>query len=87
MLFAGHTGVIHTALMELFPASVRTTSYSIGYNVGLAIFGGAGPLMVTALISSSGDPGIPAYYVILAALATAFCTIYLAETCNSRDQD
>lgn len=83
VLFAGHTGVIHTALMELFPASVRTTSYSIGYNIGLAIFGGAGPLIVTALIASTGDPGIPAYYVILAALATAGCAFFLSETRNS----
>lgn len=87
VLFAGNTGVIQTALMELFPASVRTTSYSIGYNIGLAIFGGAGPLIVTALIASSGDPGIPAYYVILAAVVTAVCTIYLAENRKSRIQD
>lgn len=87
ILFSGHTGVIQTALMELFPASVRNTSYSLGYNIGLAIFGGAGPLIVTTLIASSGDPGIPAYYVILSAVATAICTIYLAETRNSRVQD
>jgi MHS family proline/betaine transporter-like MFS transporter len=80
VLFAGHTGVIHTVLMELFPASVRTTSYSIGYNIGLAVFGGAGPLVVTALIGSTGDPGIPAYYIILAALASAACTVFLAES-------
>ena len=86
VLFAGHTGVIHTVLMELFPASVRTTSYSIGYNVGLAIFGGAGPLVVTALIGSTGDPGIPAYYIVLAALVTAVCTLFLAETRGSRAQ-
>ncbi|PKW16407.1 MFS transporter [Saccharopolyspora spinosa] len=87
VIFAGHTGVIHTALMELFPTSVRTTSYSIGYNIGLAIFGGGGPLIVTALITSTGDPGVPAYYVILSAVVTTFCTIYLTETYNSRVQD
>jgi MHS family proline/betaine transporter-like MFS transporter len=82
VLFAGNTGVIHTALMELFPASIRTTSYSIGYNIGLAVFGGGGPLIVTALIARTGDPGIPAYYVILSGVVTALCTIYLAETRN-----
>ena len=86
IIFAGHTGVIHTVLMEMFPASVRTTSYSIGYNVGLAIFGGGGPLVVTALIGSTGDPGIPAYYIIFSALVSALCTLLLAETRNSRAQ-
>ncbi|PRB43047.1 MFS transporter [Arthrobacter sp. MYb23] len=84
LIFAGHTGVIHTVLMELFPAAVRTTSYSIGYNIGLAIFGGGGPLIVTALIASTGNPGIPAYYVILAAVITVGCTVFLVETHEGR---
>jgi MHS family proline/betaine transporter-like MFS transporter len=86
LIFAGHTASFHAALMELFPASVRTTSYSIGYNVGLAIFGGGGPLLVTTLIASSGDPGIPAYYVIFPAIVTVLCTAFLAETRESNLQ-
>lgn len=80
VLFAGHTGVIHSVLMELFPASVRTTSYSIGYNIGLAVFGGAGPLIVTALIASTGSPAIPAYYVIFASVVSGACAVFLAES-------
>jgi MHS family proline/betaine transporter-like MFS transporter len=86
VIFAGHTGVIHAALMEMFPAAVRTTSYSIGYNIGLAIFGGGGPLLVTALIAGTGDPGIPAYYVIFSAIITVLCTVFLVETRETNTQ-
>ncbi|QTD94937.1 MFS transporter [Burkholderia anthina] len=80
VIFAGNTGVIHTVLMEMFPPAVRTTSYALGYNVGLAIFGGAGPLLVTLLIGRTGNPAIPAYYITFAALVTSLFTLFLAET-------
>lgn len=80
VVFAGHTGVIHTALMELFPAAVRTTSYSIGYNIGLAIFGGGGPLVVTALIARTTDPAVPAYYLIIACAITIVGAVVLTES-------
>lgn len=80
LIFAGNTGVIHTVLMEIFPPSVRMTSYSLGYNVGLALFGGGGPLLVTYLISKTGNPGIPAFYIIIASVATAAFVAMIRET-------
>lgn len=80
VLFAGQAGVIHTSLLELFPSAVRTTAYSLGYNIGLAIFGGAGPLIVTAIIAQTGNMDVPAYYVIGAAVATFICALVLTET-------
>ncbi|SJM62667.1 MFS transporter [Gulosibacter sp. 10] len=80
IFFAGQTGVIHTALLEMFPAAVRTTAYSVGYNIGLAIFGGAGPLVVTSLIGQTGNNDIVAFYVIGAAVVTFVCGLFMAET-------
>ncbi len=80
VIFAGNTGVIHSVLMEIFPPDVRMTSYSLGYNVGLALFGGGGPLVVTYLINATGNPGIPAFYIIIASVATAFFVSMIRET-------
>src|SRR5699024_8386583 len=80
LLLAGTTGVIHTSLVELFPPSVRTTAYSLGYNLGLAIFGGAGPLIVTSLIAQTKDINVPAYYIIFAAICSFLCALVLTES-------
>ncbi|EMY36266.1 proline/betaine transporter ProP, partial [Arthrobacter crystallopoietes BAB-32] len=80
VLFSGQAGVIHTSLLELFPVSVRTTGYSFGYNIGLAIFGGAGPLIVTSIIASTGNQDVPAYYVIGAALCTFLSALVITES-------
>lgn len=35
------------------------------YNVGVALFGGGAPIIVTWLIARTGDPIAPAYYVMM----------------------
>lgn len=80
--FAGHAGVINVALVELFPTKVRGTAYSVGYNISTAIFGGAGPLVMTSLIAATAVTAIPAYYVILTAIGTFFAAAFMAEGAN-----
>lgn len=80
ILFAGHAGCVHVALVEMFPTRVRNTAYSIGFNVSTAIFGGAAPLLMTALIAQTGDPAVPAYYVIFTAIGTGIAVAYAKET-------
>jgi len=87
VLFAGHTSIIHAVLVELFPTRVRNTAYSIGFNICTAVFGGAAPLVMTALISSTQDVAIPAYYVIGTALVTAACVLALRETSRKALQE
>ncbi|MEZ5086311.1 MAG: MFS transporter [Tessaracoccus sp.] len=77
--FAGHAGVINVALVELFPTKVRGTAYSVGYNLSTAIFGGAGPLVMTSLIAATAVTAIPAYYVILTAIGTFFAAAFMTE--------
>lgn len=77
--FCGHAGVINVALVELFPTKVRGTAYSVGYNISTAIFGGAGPLVMTSLIAATAITSIPAYYVILTAVGTFFAAAFMAE--------
>lgn len=77
--FCGHAGVINVALAEMFPTRVRGTAYSLGYNISTAIFGGAGPLVMTSLIAATGNTAIPAYYVVLTALGTATAAWFLTD--------
>jgi MFS transporter, MHS family, proline/betaine transporter len=70
VIFAGHTGVIHIMIVELFPTRVRYSAYGLGYNVSSAIFGGAAPLLMTYLIAETGSVYVPAIYAVLTALGT-----------------
>ena len=61
------------ALSELLPVKVRTTGVGLIYNLVGAVFGGLGPLIVTALIAGTGDRTAPAWWAagtgIVGALA------------------
>lgn len=70
VVFAGHTGVIHILLVELFPTRVRYSAYGLGYNLSAAIFGGTAPLLMTYLIAQTGNVNMPAFYAVLTALGT-----------------
>jgi MHS family proline/betaine transporter-like MFS transporter len=80
MAFCGHSAVLNVALVELFPTRVRGTSYSLGYNLSTAIFGGAGPLIMTSLIAATAITAIPAYYVLITAVGTGIAAWSIRET-------
>jgi MFS transporter, MHS family, proline/betaine transporter len=67
-------------LVELFPAETRSTSSAIGFNLGLALIGGPGPLIAAAIASGTGSSTLPALYmVVVAALATLALARWLPE--------
>ena len=78
--FAGHAGVIQTALAEMFPTNVRYSAYSIGFNLSTVIFGGSAPLLMTWIIGLTGITGIPSYMVIFTAALTLISALYMKET-------
>jgi MHS family proline/betaine transporter-like MFS transporter len=63
-VFGVYAGAWGTALADLFPVGIRTTGMTISYNLGVAVFGGFAPLIVTWLIATTGSPLAPAYYDI-----------------------
>ena len=71
------------ALAELFPTRVRYGGFSIGYNISVAIFGGAAPFFATYLISLTGNPLSPAFYVIFGAVATLLTVLTIKETAGT----
>ena len=80
-IFSGGFG---TAVADLFPVGVRATGMTVSYNVGVSLFGGFAPLIVTWIIATTGSALAPAYYdmagLIVALLAVfAMPDAYSAE--------
>jgi MHS family proline/betaine transporter-like MFS transporter len=70
LLFACFAGVIPVTMVEAFPARVRCSAVSIGYNACLGVVGGTTPLVATWLIDETQDNLSPAFYVMAAAAVT-----------------
>jgi MHS family proline/betaine transporter-like MFS transporter len=65
---------------ELFATRVRSSGYSIGYNLSVAVFGGTAPYVATWLVARTGNEIAPAYYVIAAAIITLLTVFTMRET-------
>jgi MHS family proline/betaine transporter-like MFS transporter len=65
---AAFDGACSAAMAELFPTSIRYGGMAIAYNVAVAFFGGITPWFSAYLMTSTGNPFSPAYYVMGAAL-------------------
>jgi MHS family proline/betaine transporter-like MFS transporter len=77
VLIGAFGGVIPTTMVEAFPARVRCSAVSIGYNLSLGILGGTTPMVATWLIDETRDPLAPAYYVAAAAAVSLVVVIGL----------
>jgi MFS transporter, MHS family, proline/betaine transporter len=82
-LLAVYLSTTIAALTELFPTKVRYGGFSIGYNISVAIFGGAAPFFATWLIDVTGNPLAPAFYLIAAAVATLLTILTIRETART----
>lgn len=67
VIFSLYIPVAFVCMLELFSIQIRYTGLSLGFNTGLAIFGGTCPLIATWLIEWSGNKMAPAFYMMLAA--------------------
>lgn len=73
-------GTMSAALPALFPTQVRYGSLSVGYNLSASLFGGTTPLVITGLISLTGNDMMPAYYSMAAALVGVIAVACMKET-------
>jgi MFS transporter, MHS family, proline/betaine transporter len=66
-------GPLAALMSELFPAATRATGLGLGYNIGVTLFGGMGPVIMASLggIAFIGDLA-PGYYL------TSVCVLSLA---------
>lgn len=77
---AAFDGACSAAMAELFPTGVRYGGMSIAYNFAVAFFGGITPWFSAYLITTTGTPFSPAFYVMGAALVTFLTVMRAKET-------
>jgi MFS transporter, MHS family, proline/betaine transporter len=76
-------GVSPAAMVEAFPARVRCSACSIGYNLTLGLIGGTTPMVATYLIAHSHNDLSPAFYLMGAATLSLLVILSLRETAQA----
>ncbi|HXV78788.1 MAG TPA: MFS transporter [Candidatus Binatia bacterium] len=61
-------GTLPAVFVSLFPADVRCSALSVGYNITIALFGGTAPLVATYLVKATGWSAAPGIYLAATAL-------------------
>ena len=76
--FGVYSGTMLGALVEIVPAHVRTTCFSLAFALAAALFGTFTPFAATWLIEHTGDKASPGYWLMCAATLgiIAALTIY-----------
>lgn len=75
---AAYSGPMPALMSEIFPTQVRSTGLSIGYSIGVTIFGGFAPTIVETFIHVTGDKLAPSYYVLIAAMLSGLSLVVVA---------
>jgi MFS transporter, MHS family, proline/betaine transporter len=71
-------------LAEMFPTTVRYTGLGLAYSLSNAVFSGSAGLIITGAIKSTGNPDIPAYYVIVTGLISVIALATLRGDAHRR---
>lgn len=77
-----------TILPEMFPKHVRASGMSFVYSVGVALFGGFSPLIVTWMVNETGSKLAPAWYLIgMAIVSLLGLSLFTDQTGRAIDPD
>jgi MHS family proline/betaine transporter-like MFS transporter len=74
------TSTMPSTLPALFYTPVRYSALSIAFNVSVSLFGGTTPLVTAWLVERTGDPLVPAYYLMGAAVIGVITMLFVRET-------
>lgn len=77
-------GGMNAANVELMPAAVRCTGLAFAYNASIGVFGGTTPLIASWLITATGDPLAPAYWVAATGAVTLATAVFLVHETRHR---
>jgi len=74
-------GPLAALMSELLPAATRATGLGLGYNIGVTLFGGMGPVIMTWLgaIAFIGDLA-PGYYLTLVCIVSLVALVTIKRT-------
>ncbi|MGV2287957.1 MFS transporter [Trinickia sp. YCB016] len=65
-----NAGASSTMMLEAFPKHQRAAGVAVIYALGVVIFGGFSPFLVTWLIELTRNPMVPAWYLMAATVVT-----------------
>jgi MHS family proline/betaine transporter-like MFS transporter len=77
-------GGLVAANVELIPNAIRCTGLAFAYNASIGFFGGTTPMISAWLISSTGNPISPAYWVTAASAISLLTVIFLIPETKDR---
>jgi MHS family citrate/tricarballylate:H+ symporter-like MFS transporter len=85
--FGVYSGTMLGALVEVVPAHVRTTCFSLAFALAAALFGTFTPFAATKLIEMTGDKASPGFWLMCAAASgiIAAFAIYRETAVASRE--
>lgn len=72
---AAYSGPMPALMAEIFPTRSRSLGMSLAYSLGVTIFGGFAPFIVTWVIGVTGNKLAPGYYVLCAAVLSSIALI------------
>lgn len=77
--FGMYNGSMVATLAESMPPRVRTVGFSLAFSLATALFGGVTPMVSTFIIEKTGDPSMPALWLMFAATCSLLASIYLCK--------
>lgn len=83
LAFAPHSATALCAMAEIMPTRMRYTGLSVSLNIPVTLLGGTAPFIATYLVSRTGDPHSPAWFVTGAAFFSLVAAIAYRETLRS----
>jgi MHS family citrate/tricarballylate:H+ symporter-like MFS transporter len=86
--FGVYSGTMLGSLVEIVPAHVRTTCFSLAFALAAALFGTFTPFAATKLIALTGDKASPGFWLMCAAASgfIAAIVIYRSGATEAREQ-
>jgi MFS transporter, MHS family, citrate/tricarballylate:H+ symporter len=87
LYFGVYSGTMLGALVEIVPAHVRTTCFSLAFALAAALFGTFTPFAATTLIAMTGDRASPGFWLMCAAASgfIAAIVIYRSGAVEARE--
>jgi MFS transporter, MHS family, proline/betaine transporter len=80
LLYIPQLSTISAMFPAMFPTHVRFAGFAIAYNISTSLFGGTAPAVNQALINTTGDTLVPAYYMMAACVVGAIALLRVPET-------
>lgn len=77
LYFGVYSGTMLGALVEVVPAHVRTTCFSLAFALAAALFGTFTPFAATKLIEMTGDRASPGFWLMCAAASGFIAAIVI----------